>query len=99
MPRNLTSTLVEFWRMKTINRISSTSATPVATQAALVRVTRGARGAVEEPASDLVVGAGPSPVCEEGGSVVMIATFLSFVMSGQREPRRSPSRPAPIARN
>jgi len=43
MPRNWTSTSVEFWRMKTISRISSRSATLVATQVALTRVTRAAR--------------------------------------------------------
>ena len=75
-PRKWTSTFVEFWRMKTMSRISSRSATPVATQAALARVTRGARGVGEEPASGAVFSAGSSSVREEEGSVVVIATFL-----------------------
>jgi hypothetical protein len=39
---------------------------------------------VEEPASVAVVSAGRSSGREEAGSVVMISTFLSRVMSGQR---------------
>ena len=67
VPRNWTSTFVEFWRMKTMSRISSRSATPVATQAALARVTRGARRVGGEPASDVVVSAGSSSAREEEG--------------------------------
>jgi hypothetical protein len=40
----------------------------------------------EEPASGGVVSAGSSSDRDEEGSVVMIATFLLFVMGGQREP-------------
>jgi hypothetical protein len=80
MPRNWTSTFVEFSRMKMISRISSRSATAVATQAALARVIRGARRADEVPFSDAVASSDP----EEEGSVLMMTTFLSFVLIGQR---------------
>lgn len=66
-----------------MSRINSTSATPVAAQAALTRVTRGARREGEEPASDVVVSVGPSPAGEEEGSVVMTATILACVVNRQ----------------
>jgi hypothetical protein len=71
--------------MKTMSKISSRSATPVAAQVALARVTRGAR-VTDGPGSDGVVSAGSSSAGEEEGSVVMIPTFLSFVIGSQRGP-------------
>ena len=88
MPRNWTSTFVGFWRMKTINRMRSTSATPVANHAALARVTRGARRPGEVPASEAGASAGPSSVPEEEGSGVTSATFLFLMTTGQRGPLR-----------
>ena len=60
-----------------MSRISRRSETPVATQAALVRVTRGARTVREGPASGGVASAGASPFGEEEGSAVMLPTFLA----------------------
>ena len=78
-PRKWTSTSVVFWRMKTMSKISSRSATLVATQAALARVSRGARRVGEGLASGVVGSAGSVSGRDEEGSVVMVATLLSLV--------------------
>lgn len=65
-PRKWTSTFVEFCNMKTMSRISSRSAVPVATQTALARVKR-APGAGGEPSPNDGVSVGPSSDGVEGG--------------------------------
>jgi hypothetical protein len=96
-PRKWTSTFVEFCRMKTMSRIRSRSAAPVATQTALARVSRGAPGA-GEPSPEDGVAADPSSDDEEGGGpVAMIPIFLSsrcppqdFLLNGARERQSQP---------
>jgi hypothetical protein len=64
--------------MKTMSRIRSRSAAPVATQTALARVNRGAPDAGGEPPPIDGVSVDPSSDDEEGrGSVAMIPIFLS----------------------
>ena len=53
----------------------------MATQAAPVRVSRGAWGVEDESAAELVVSAGPSSNAGGGEFVAMIATILGLVMS------------------
>lgn len=60
----------------------------MATQTALARVSREARGVGEESASEVVVSTGPSSEREEGESVAIIATFLASEMSCQRQAHR-----------
>jgi hypothetical protein len=77
-PRKWTSTFVEFCRMKTISRIRTRSAAPVATQTALARVSRGAPGAGGEPSPKDGVSVDPSSDGDEGGGpAAMIPTFLA----------------------
>src|SRR5688572_17702122 len=77
-PRKWTSTFVEFCRMKTIRRIRTRSAAPVATQTALARVSRGAPGAGGEPSPKDGVSVDPSSDGDEGGGpAAMIPTFLA----------------------
>ena len=77
-PRKWTSTFVEFCSTKTMSRIRSRSAAPVATQTALARVRRGGSGAGGETSPKDGVSVGPSSDgADREGFVDMVPTFLA----------------------